>query len=176
VTLWDFETWSASSSRHVDLARDVGALAMLSIALNGQGMIAVWRGDLEVAAALVAEDDAIEQATGPQIAPYGAMLLAACQGRVAEASTLITATIEDSNVRGEGLGVDVAGWASAILNNSAGHYPRSPGHGGTCRCPHPRALHLDMDAAGAHRGRRQMRATRSGRRGAEGVSGHRASR
>jgi len=122
VTLWDFESWSATSTRQVDVARDFGALAMLSIALNGQGMIAAWSGDFEVAAALVAEDDAIKQATGTEIAPYGAMLLAAYQGRMAEASTLIAATIEDSAVRGEGLGVDLAHWTAAILNNSVGRY------------------------------------------------------
>ena len=122
VTLWDFESWSATSGRQIDLAREFGALAMLSIALNGQAMIAAWGGDFEVAAALVAEDDAIKQATGTQIAPYGAMLLAAYQGRIAEGSTLVAATIEDSVDRGEGLGVDLARWAGAILNNSVSRY------------------------------------------------------
>jgi len=122
VTVWDFESWTATSSRQVDLARDVGALAMLSIALNGQAMIATWAGDFQGAAALVAEDDAIKGATGVKIAPYGAMLLAAYQGRIVEGSTLVAATIEDSIARGEGLGVDLARWAAAILNNSLGRY------------------------------------------------------
>ena len=95
---------------------------MLSITLNGQAMIAAWSGDLEAAQALVAEDDAIKQAIGTQIAPYGALLLTAYQGRIAEATALIAATIEDSVVRGEGLGVDLARWTAAILNNSVGRY------------------------------------------------------
>jgi DNA-binding CsgD family transcriptional regulator len=122
VTLWDFDAWNATSSHQIDLARDVGALAMLSVALNGQAMIAVWQGDLESAATLVAEDTAIKEATGSRIAPYGAMLLAAYQGRVNEASTLIAETIEDSVARGEGLGVDLAKWTAAILNNGASQY------------------------------------------------------
>ncbi|MGW5237520.1 helix-turn-helix transcriptional regulator [Monashia sp. NPDC004114] len=122
VTLWDFECWNATSDRQIELARKVGALSMLSVALNGQAMIAAWRGDLDAATAFVAEDDAIKQATGAQIAPYGAMLLAAYQGRVADASALIASTIEDSTRRGEGLGVDLARWTGAILNNSVGRY------------------------------------------------------
>jgi DNA-binding CsgD family transcriptional regulator len=122
VTLWDFESWTSTSGRQVALARDSGALGMLSIALNGEGMIAAWAGDFERAAALAAEDQAIKHATGSQIAPYGAMLLAAYQGRTAEASTLVAATIEDSVARGEGLGVDLARWTAAILNNSLARY------------------------------------------------------
>jgi DNA-binding CsgD family transcriptional regulator len=123
VTLWDFNTWSVTSTRQVDLARQSGALAMLSIALNGQAMIAAWSGDFEAAAALVAEDDAIKQATGARIAAYGAMLLAAYRGRAPDASMLIATTIDDSLARGEGLGVDLARWTAAILNNSIGRYP-----------------------------------------------------
>jgi DNA-binding CsgD family transcriptional regulator len=122
VTLWDFSTWRTTSTRQVEISRESGALAMLSVALNGQAMIATWSGDFEEAAALVAEDEAIKQATGAQIAPYGAMLLAAYRGQIADASALIAKTIEDSVLRGEGLGVDLARWTAAILNNSVGRY------------------------------------------------------
>jgi DNA-binding CsgD family transcriptional regulator len=122
VTLWDFNSWSATSSRQVEIARESGALAMLSVVLNGHAMIATWRGDFTAATGLVTEDDAIKQAIGAQIAPYGAMLLAAYRGEVATASALIAKTIEDSVVRGEGLGVDLARWTASILNNSVGRY------------------------------------------------------
>ena len=121
ATLWDFEGWK-ETMRQVDFARDAGAFAMLSITLNGQAMIAAWSGDLEASAALVAEDDALKQAIGTQIAPYGALLLNAYQGRIGEATALIAATIEDSVARGEAPGVDLARWAAAILNNSVGRY------------------------------------------------------
>ena len=100
------------STRQIKFARDAGGFALLSIALNGQAMISTWCGDFDTAAALVAEDEALNQVTG-QIARYGAMLLATYQGRVAEACTLIEATIKDSVARGEGLGVDLARWTSA---------------------------------------------------------------
>ncbi|WP_433158192.1 helix-turn-helix transcriptional regulator [Kribbella sp. CA-247076] len=121
VTIWDFDSW-LETTRQVAFARDAGAFAMLSITLNGQAMITTWTGDLAGAEALVAEDAAVKQVTGTQIAPYGALLLNAYQGKVAPATALIAATIEDSVARGEGLGVDLAHWTAAILNNSLGRY------------------------------------------------------
>jgi len=122
VTLWDFDGWDAVSSRQIELARDAGALGLLSIALNGQGMIAAWSGDFEVAEALSAEDDAVREATGTLISPYGAMLLAAFRGRDDESSVLADATIEDAVARGEGLGVQLARWATAVVDNGLGRY------------------------------------------------------
>ena len=37
MAAWDFDSWVALSARHVELARALGALAPLSIALNGRG-------------------------------------------------------------------------------------------------------------------------------------------
>ena len=122
VALWDFESWDVVSTRQIELARGAGALTLLSIALNGQGMIAAWRGEFQAAALLSVEDDALKEATGTRIAPYGAMLLAAYQGRSADASRLAEATTEDALARGEGLGIELARWATAILANSLGRY------------------------------------------------------
>jgi hypothetical protein len=48
------------------------------------------------------------------------MLLAAYQGRTAEASTLTEATIRDAIARGEGLGIELARWTTAVLDNGLG--------------------------------------------------------
>ena len=56
------------------------------------------------------------------MASYGALLLAAYQGRPAEASPLIAATADDAIARGEGLGLHHADWATAILHNGLGRY------------------------------------------------------
>ena len=122
VAVWDFDSWDAVSTRQIELARGAGALTLLSIALNGQGLIATWRGEFETAASLSAEDEALKEATGTRIAPYGAMLLAAYQGRTAEASTLTEATIKDAVARGEGLGIELAQWTTAVLDNGLGRY------------------------------------------------------
>src|SRR2546421_13333 len=77
---------------------------------------------LDGLAQLVAEADAVTGATGIRIASYGGMLLAAYQGREAEASALLTSTIENATARGEGLGVQFARWATAVLFNGLGRY------------------------------------------------------
>ena len=109
-------------------ARSSGALALLSIALNGQGMIATWSGDFEAAAALGAEDEALKQATGVHIAPYGSMLRAAYEGRTEERRQLIDATLADSVARGEGLGVALCrvGRARSSTTRSAATRTRWP--------------------------------------------------
>jgi DNA-binding CsgD family transcriptional regulator len=122
VELWDFESWDAVITRQMELARDAGALAPLSIALNGEGIVVTWRGDFGAAAGVIAEADAVTEATGTRIAPYGAMLLAALRGREAEARALIDAAMADAKIGGEGLAVQYAQWANAVLDNGLGRY------------------------------------------------------
>jgi DNA-binding CsgD family transcriptional regulator len=122
AAIWDFDAWVDVSEQLVKLARGLGALAILPRPLNALVLIATLRGDCTLAAALAAEQDAIQQATGTRAVPYGAMLLAAYQGRDEEASSRIATMTEDSMNRREGLGVDLARWAAAILNNGAGRY------------------------------------------------------
>ena len=125
VELWDFETWDAVITRQMELARDAGALAPLSIALNGEGIVVAWSGDFPAAAGVVAEADAVTEATGTRIAPYGGMLLAALRGREPEASALINTAISDATTSGEGLAVQYARWATAVLFNGLGDYEQA---------------------------------------------------
>ena len=122
ATLWDFDSWDAVITRHVELARGAGALTVLSIALNGQGIVVTWCGDFAAAASVIAEAEAVTEATRTRIAPYGAMLLAALRGREAEASTLIKAAIKAAAAGGEGLAVQYAHWTTAVLCNGLGRY------------------------------------------------------
>ena len=122
VTLWDFDSWDAVITRQMDLTRDSGALAPLSIALNGEGIVVAWRGDFTAAALVTAEADAVTEAIGTRIAPYGALLLAALRGREASAPALIEATINDATAGGEGLAVQYAHWTTSVLYNGFGRY------------------------------------------------------
>jgi DNA-binding CsgD family transcriptional regulator len=122
ATLWDVVSWDAVITRQLQLARDAGALAQLATALQGKGIVVTWSGDFSEASSVIAEADAVTAATGIRIASYGGMLLAAYQGREAEASTLLTTTIENATARGEGNGVRFAHWATAILYNGLGRY------------------------------------------------------
>ena len=122
AALWDMESFDEVITRQLQLTRDAGALALLATALQGAGIVFTWSGDFRGAASLVAEAEAVTGATGVHIAPYGAMLLAAYQGPLDEAPALFKKTIEDATAKGEGLGVQYACWATAVLCNGLGRY------------------------------------------------------
>jgi DNA-binding CsgD family transcriptional regulator len=119
--LWEGEGWRLTM-RQVQLARDVGALDQLPFLLVVLAVADVARGDFAAAASLIAETDAVCEATGSHIAPYGAMVLAASVGRQAEAAPLIRAVLEQAPAQGEGAAVTWAHWAAAVLYNGLGQY------------------------------------------------------
>jgi DNA-binding CsgD family transcriptional regulator len=122
VDLWDHETWYVLSTRHVQLARDAGALTVLPIALISRMAVHLWTGELAAAASLVNEVETVTDATGSHLAPYGALGLAAWRGRVAEASELIKTSTNEVVARGEGQGLALIDWTSAVLYNGVGRY------------------------------------------------------
>jgi tetratricopeptide (TPR) repeat protein len=122
MAVWDFDSWVALSARHVELARALGALTPLSIALNGRGSVATHCGDFETATSLAAEKDIVNEVTGIRQAATCDLLLAGYRGRPAEAVPLFTATAEDSTARGEGFAVQLANWSEAVLHNGLGRY------------------------------------------------------
>jgi DNA-binding CsgD family transcriptional regulator len=122
MAVWDFDSWVAVSTRHVELARASGALAPLSIALNGRGQVATHCGDFGKATSLAAEKDVVNEVTGIRLASICDLLLAGYRGRPEEATSLFTAATEDSIARGEGGAVQLASWAAAVLHNGLGHY------------------------------------------------------
>jgi DNA-binding CsgD family transcriptional regulator len=120
--VWDDDRWLLLTDQHVQLARDVGALSELPMALTARAFILLFAGELVEAAALVHELQAAMEATGINLAPYAGMGLEAFRGRQAETAALVDATIEDVSLRGEGNGIAVAQWATAVLNNAVGDY------------------------------------------------------
>jgi ATP/maltotriose-dependent transcriptional regulator MalT len=71
---------------------------------------------------LIEEMKIASEATGTQFPPYGPLILAAWQGREADLSTLIEATLKEVVPRGEGIGVSTCQWVDALLNNGCGRY------------------------------------------------------
>ncbi|MDT5163106.1 MAG: hypothetical protein QOC90_3416, partial [Mycobacterium sp.] len=120
--VWDDDRWQLFTHRHVQLARDVGALSELPIALTARAFVLLFAGKLGEAAALVQELQAAMEATGTTLAPYAGISLEAFRGRQSETVALVDATIEDVSLRGEGNGIAVAQWATAVLNNGVGDY------------------------------------------------------
>jgi len=120
--LWDDETWHELSIRQVQLARAVGALAELPVALNSLAGASLFAGDFAAAETQVEEAEAVTEVTGHRLAPYGRLLLAAGQGREAAASELIESSMEEVVHRGEGLGLTAINWAAALFYNGLGRY------------------------------------------------------
>jgi DNA-binding CsgD family transcriptional regulator len=71
---------------------------------------------------LLAESDGVAEATGSQVPPFAVLRLRALQGREAEASPLIEATIQLGTAGGQGIAVMVAYWAAAVLYNGLARY------------------------------------------------------
>jgi hypothetical protein len=119
--LWDDQGWRVTV-RQVQLARDAGALDQLPILLDRMSVEAVWNGDFTAATSLIAEAEAVCEATGAPLAPVTAMMLAAFRGREAEAAPLTQSTIAQATAGGQGLSVTVAHWMIAVLYNGLGRY------------------------------------------------------
>jgi DNA-binding CsgD family transcriptional regulator len=120
--MWDDEGWNVLSTRLVRVARDTGALSELPLALNSQIVALLLSGEPAAAAALVEEVRAVRDATGSNLAPYGALLHAALQGRETPARELIDTTLKEVVQRGEGIGAMIAHWTAAVLLNGLGRY------------------------------------------------------
>jgi DNA-binding CsgD family transcriptional regulator len=82
----------------------------------------IYAGDLASVTALDDELNAITEATGSHIAPYGALLRFAWRGRETEASSFIESAIDGATARGEGMGVTAALMARAVLYNGLGRH------------------------------------------------------
>jgi DNA-binding CsgD family transcriptional regulator len=120
--VWDSDATTAIFERHARIVRDAGALADLPVHLSALAIDKVFTGDLEDATLLIAESDSVGAATGSRFPPFAAMRLRSLQGREAEASALIEATISTAEAVGGGHAVRVAQWAAAVLYNGLGRY------------------------------------------------------
>jgi len=112
IQLWDDGQWDVLSQRHVRLARDAGAL-------SARAYVELFAGELAAAEALTEE---LLQVTPASFAPYAALGLAAWSGRSDEVAALTEATVDEVTLRGEGIGITVTEWATAVLGNGLGRY------------------------------------------------------
>jgi DNA-binding CsgD family transcriptional regulator len=125
--VWDYDSCLTIGMRAVALARGAGALEVLAAADNACGQAAAFGGDFASASLLIAEVDAVKEATRTRIGPYAAIALAGMRGDEAAASTLIEAVIAEATTAGQGTAVQYAHWAHAVLLNGLGRYEEALG-------------------------------------------------
>jgi DNA-binding CsgD family transcriptional regulator len=122
TVLWDDDAGRAIISRQVQLAREIGALERMPADLVALAMSDAWRGDFAAAASLIAEADAIADATGIRLVPGAHMFLASLRDNQDELASLIAVADAKAAAEGGGGAATYAQWATAISHNGRGRY------------------------------------------------------
>lgn len=120
----DDDTWNVLATRHVELAREAGLYGTLPVSLGFLGAMRVHEGNLDAAAALLDESDAIIAKTGNPTY-LTRLLLAACRGDETESSMLNEALEQAATARGQGLILTVCETTTSVLHNGLGHYDKA---------------------------------------------------
>jgi DNA-binding CsgD family transcriptional regulator len=120
--LWDDELWHVLANGGVRVARDTGALNLLPGMANFLAALNVHCGAFGTAAALIAEVDAITQATGLPPLKYAALMLAASRGDRAQLQAISDDALPRAMARGEGAALGLLLCMTALLENGNGRY------------------------------------------------------
>jgi DNA-binding CsgD family transcriptional regulator len=119
--VWDEEGLLTIATRNLQIVRDAGAFEELPLHVLSLGFARTWIGDFAGAAAVLAETEGIEAATGRR-SVYPLQGLLALQGKEAEASALIASTVEQAAKVGQQEEAVSAHWAAAVLYNGLARY------------------------------------------------------
>jgi len=120
--LWDDDLWYVLATRGLRVARETGALSVMPIAATYRAALHVHAGAFSAASSLIEEADAIIQATDMAPLKYASLMRAAWRGNEIEGHKLIEGGRLEATERGEGMGLGVVEWATALLYNGCGHY------------------------------------------------------
>jgi DNA-binding CsgD family transcriptional regulator len=121
--IWDYEAWDSLTKRQIGAAREAGALAELPFALSTRVGVCLFGGDVAAASSLNEESNGLAEATGSQIVPpYGILTVAAFRGREVELRRSVETTTEEFIRHGEGIGLTLSLWATALLCNGLARY------------------------------------------------------
>ncbi|OXM64700.1 helix-turn-helix transcriptional regulator [Amycolatopsis vastitatis] len=119
--MWDDETWHELAVHAVRGARENGALNFLPLALNYRGVVHVYAGEFEAAAALVEESNAILKVTGNSHLAYARLMLQAWRGD-ATTHAVLEAGAEWASTWKEGRASAARHYFNALLYNGFGQY------------------------------------------------------
>ena len=104
------------------VARESGGLRLLPYALSYSAANRILRGEFGVAEQLLEEAETIRAATRGPYFVLSSVLLAAWRGDRETTNELREAAVEVGTARGEGLAIEIAEWATAVLHNGLGEY------------------------------------------------------
>jgi DNA-binding CsgD family transcriptional regulator len=120
--LWDDDVWYELVTRGLRAARETGSLRMLPIALTYRASLHVHEGEFSAASSLIEEADVIIEATEMAPLKVASLMLAAWRGNEAKALELFAAGRREATARGEGVGLTILDWATALMYNGHGRY------------------------------------------------------
>ncbi|HEV7759812.1 MAG TPA: AAA family ATPase [Acidimicrobiales bacterium] len=122
MALWDDESYELLATRHIEIGRASGLLAVLPTALTTRAVASAFMGDLALADQLIAEMRVLTDAMQIPVPPYGPLFVAGWRGREASAAAVDSRTVQEVTERGEGAGLAFADYARAVLGNGLGRY------------------------------------------------------
>ena len=120
--IWDYDSWDVLTARQIQVARDAGALTVLPLALSTRAALHLLAGEVALADSVVEQVEAVADVTDNRGVSYTALCVAAFRGRESAAHELIDAGTKDFVARGDGLGLNIVRWATAVLNNGLSRY------------------------------------------------------
>jgi DNA-binding CsgD family transcriptional regulator len=120
--LWDDELWYVLATRGMRVARETGSFSGLALAATYRASLHVHAGAFDAASSLIDEADAITHATDMAPLKYAALMLAAWRGNETDGLKLIEGGRLEATARGEGMGLAVIEWATALLYNGRGRH------------------------------------------------------
>jgi DNA-binding CsgD family transcriptional regulator len=123
--IWDYENWDYLTARHAEVAHEMGALSMLPLTLSTRAGLKLFAGEIETANSLMEQVKSFADVIDTQTVPYAALTVAAFRGDEPKVHSLFIETQRDVVERGEGVGLTLAQWASAVLYNGLAKYDRA---------------------------------------------------
>jgi DNA-binding CsgD family transcriptional regulator len=120
--LWDEELWDACTARHVKHVRESGAVSELPLALTSRIYAHLFAGELAEAASLVREGQTVSEAMSIDFVPFGALGIAAWQGREDEFDRRCRAVTSTAGAPGGSNGPVLTHWTKATLLNGLSRY------------------------------------------------------
>ncbi|MBF6129373.1 helix-turn-helix transcriptional regulator [Nocardia brasiliensis] len=115
LELWDLDAMREIAQRVIASGRELGSFHLLPIGLAMLAPVAAMAGDFGTVTALIAEQEAIAEATGAAPLVYPRIHLVALRGRRAEAVELFAGVGPEMTLSVQ--------YATAVLNNGLADYP-----------------------------------------------------